>query len=65
MNAPSEKAQLVEAYQVARFSVTEMLRAWRKLSNLMLTDSDRRDYYKVMARKAAAELNWQQEESVC
>ena len=62
VNAPSEKARLVEAYQVGETFLDGDASGLAQALNLILADANRRDYYRVMARKAAAELNWQQEE---
>lgn len=62
VNAPSEKAELVLTYKVGETFLDGDAAGLAKALNLILADAGTRQHYKVMTQKAAAELNWQQEE---
>jgi glycosyltransferase involved in cell wall biosynthesis len=62
VNGPSEKARLVETYQVGETFPDGDAAGLTKALNLILADAETRERYKMMTEKAAAELNWQHEE---
>jgi glycosyltransferase involved in cell wall biosynthesis len=62
VNGPSEKARLVETYQVGETFTDGDAAGLAKALNRILADAGTRERYKAMTEKAAAELNWQHEE---